>query len=333
MHIISDLRRIAGFATSVLLALAALPADAQGPAPAARAWNPDRTVTLIVPYAAGGGTDAMARAVARGLAAVWNQAVVVENIPGADGLIGTRRAIEAKPDGHTIVLQLPSVTLAVHDPASKGFDPVDHIEPVTAVAEAWSAFISSPKITARTMQELIQYCKTAPAPCSFATAEKSAKLIARKFAHETGISNLIVVNYKGAGPIIPDLMAGTVTMAFTSIGSALPFYKAGNVRLLSTLGARRSPLLPEVQTIREAGLPDFETVTWYGLFAPKGTPKAITESIAAAWREASKDPDVQRVIQAAGATPALQTPDEFRKQVDIQRTRYSALAKQFPLMD
>lgn len=331
MHSNTGFPRLATGVAVTLLALAATGAAAQGAA--SRAWAPDRQVTLIVPYAAGGGTDAAARAISRSLAAVWRQPVVVENVPGADGMIGTRKTIDAKPDGYTMLLQVPSVALAVHDPASKGFDPLAHLEPITAVADTPPAFVSTAKVPARTLPELVQYCKSAATPCSFGTGEKSAKLMARKFAQETGISNLIVVNYKGTSAIVPDLMAGNVTIAYTGITAALPHHKTGALRILSTLGPARSPSLPEVPTVRESGLATFESVTWYGLFAPKGTPKAITEAIATAVREAGKDPDLQRAIQLAGAVPVLNTTDEFVKQVEFQRARYGALAKQFPLTD
>lgn len=297
----------------------------------ARTWNPTRPVTLTVPYAPGGGTDAAARAIAQGLTRVWGQSVVVENVPGAEGLIGTRRVMEAKPDGYRIVIEVPSITLVRFQPSLKVDDPLSNLQPITSIADAPPAFVATTKVPAKTMGELVQYCKTAPTPCAFGTGENSAKFQARKFGAENGIDNLIVVNYKGSGAMIPDLIAGNVTIAYTGVAAALPLHRAGSVRMLSTASPKRSPASPDVPTVREAGMPSFESVTWYGLFAPKGTPKDIVNSIADAVREAGRDPAVQQALKVAGAVPVMNTPEQFAEQVAEVQTRYSELARRFPL--
>lgn len=297
----------------------------------ANTWKPDHTVTLVVPYAPGGGTDTTARAIARSLATVWKQPVVVENIPGADGLIGSRRAMESRPDGHTLILQVPSVALVKYQPSLNGVDPFAHLAPITAVADTPPAFVSTSQVPATTLDELIAYCKTAPKPCVFGTGERSAKLMASKFAKETGLTNLIVVNYRGTAAIVPDLISGNVTVAYTGITAALPHHKNGSVRILSTVAPKRAPMLPDVPTIREAGLPSFEAVTWYGLFAAKDTPSVITHAIADAVRLAGQDTDVRRTLETAGAVPVMNTPEDFAQQVEFQRKRYGDLAREFPL--
>lgn len=297
----------------------------------AGSWRPDRPVTLVVPYAAGGGTDAAARAVSRSLGAVWGQPVVIENQPGADGLIGTRRVMDARPDGYTMVLTVPSITLAQYQPGYKGGDPLAGLEPVMALADTPPALVSTGKVPAKTLDELIAYCRTAATPCSFATGENSAKFVGKKFAAETGLSNLIIVNYKGSSAIIPDLVAGNVTMSYTGISAALAHHKTGALRIVSTFGPARSPSVPEVPTIREAGMPNFELMTWYGLFAPKGTPREITQSISDAVKEASKDPEVQRTLLLTGAVPLMNGPAEFAPQVRQVQDLYRDLAKKYPL--
>ena len=144
------------------------------PATAQTAWKPDRPVTLILPYSPGGGADAQSRAVATELQRIWGQAVIVENAAGADGVIGTRKATEAKPDGHTLLVQLPSITLIRHVPASHGFDPLAMLTPVSAFSALPVAFVSNAKLPGKTLREVVTNCKAAAPPCSVGTTENTA---------------------------------------------------------------------------------------------------------------------------------------------------------------
>lgn len=313
-----------------LLAAAALLPLAP-PALAQTAWHPERPMTLVVPYAAGGGTDATARAVSKQLGVIWGQPVVVENMPGADGLIGTRRVMEAKPDGYTLLLQVPSIVVTKYTPGLKGIDPLARLEPVTAVSQSPAAVVVSGKLPVKTFAEFVQYCKTAAQPCSLATGESLARISAKQLAAEAGLPNLIVVNYRGTGAIVTDMIANNVNMAFTGITAALPHYKAGTLKILATQGPKRAAALPEVPTTAEAGYPQFQSVTWFGLFAPKGTPPAVTQGIVAALREAVKDADVKKTITAAGAEPMVNAPAAFAAQVREDSERMAALVKLYPL--
>jgi tripartite-type tricarboxylate transporter receptor subunit TctC len=286
---------------------------------------------MVVPYAAGGGTDATARAVARSLGVVWGQPVIVENQPGADGLIGTRRVIEAKPDGYTLLLQIPSLVLMKYLPEHKGADPIAKLEPISDLAESPAALVVTGTVPVKTVAELIQYCKTAKTPCSAGSGENSSKVRARWFAEESGIKDLIVVNYKGTAPIVPDLINGTVTMAFTGITAALPHHKKGTVRIIMTQGQKRAKAVPEVPNGDEQGMKGYYSVTWYGLFAPKGTPANIVDRIAQAVKETGKDPSVQQAIELAGAEPVLSTPKEFAAIVERENAHFAQMVKRFPL--
>ncbi|MDO8769758.1 MAG: tripartite tricarboxylate transporter substrate binding protein [Burkholderiaceae bacterium] len=294
-------------------------------------WKPDRAVTLVVPYAAGGGTDATARAVSRQLGVLWGQPVVVENLPGADGLIGTRRVMDAKPDGYTLLLQVPAIVVTKYTPGLKGIDPLARLEPVTAVSQSPAAIVASAKLPVKTLAEFVAYCKTSVQPCSLATGESTARISGRQLAAEAGIPNLIVVNYRGTGAIVTDLVANNVNLSFTGITAALPHYKAGTLKILATQGKTRAAALPDVPTTAEAGFPQFQSVTWFGMFAPKGTPAAVTQGIVAALREAVKDANVQKTIAAAGAEPVVNSPAEFAAQVRGESDRLGALVKLYPL--
>ena len=313
----------------LLLAVALL--SPSPPALAQAAWQPDRPVTLVVPYSAGGGTDATACAVSKQLGVIWKQPVVVENMPGADGLIGTRRVMEAKPDGYTLLLQVPSIVVTKYTPGLKGIDPLARLEPVTAVSQSPAAVVVSAKLPVKTFGEFVQYCRTAAQPCSLGTGESTARISAKQLAAEAGLPNLIVVNYRGTGAIVTDMIANNVNMAFTGITAALPHHKAGTLKILATQGPQRAAALPEVPTTAEAGYPQFQSVTWFGLFAPKGTPANVSQGIVAALRKAVKDADLQKTIAAAGAEPVVNTPSAFAQQVRQESERIAELVKRYPL--
>jgi tripartite-type tricarboxylate transporter receptor subunit TctC len=293
-------------------------------------WKPDRAVTLVVPYAPGGGTDATARAVSKRLSILWGQPVLVENLPGADGLIGTRRVMDAKPDGYTLLLQVPALVLTKYVPGLKGIDPLVKLDPVSILSQAPSAVVVSGKLGVKTLAELIQYCRTASTPCSLGTGESSAKIRAKQFAAETGINNLTVVSYRGTGPIVVDLISGVISMSFTGINSVLPHHKAGTVRIVATQGEKRAAALPDIPTATEAGYPFLQSVTWFGMFAPKGTPQPVLQGVIAAVREAGTDLDVQRAIAATGAEPVMSSPAEFSVQIKQEDMRLGDIVKRFP---
>ena len=310
---------------SAIASLAAL-----SPAMAQTTWKPTRPITIVVPYVPGGGTDATARATAKQLAIIWGQPVLVENMPGADGLIGTRRVTESKPDGHTLLLQTPAIVLTKHTPAFKGVDPLAQLAPVTNIAQSPGAIVASAKLSVNTLPELFAYCKTSATPCSMGTGENVARLFGRQMQAED-IPNLIVVNYKGTAAIVTDMIANNVNFAVTGVASALPHQKAGTLKIVANQGTHRFAGAPEVRTVVETGLPQYEYTTWFGLFAPKGTPPAVTQAIYAAVREAMGNAELQKAITSAGAEPLVNTPDEFAAQVRKEDARFTALAKRYPL--
>lgn len=293
-----------GFAL-VFLACAALPLAAVAQ------WKPDRTVTLLVPYAPGGGTDAQARALAQDLSRVWGQSVIIENAPGADGLIGTRKVIDVKPDGYTLLIQISSIAVAKHLPSSKGFDPLAKLTPVSAFSQLPGVLAVNASVPGKDMAELVRHCEAAAQPCSYGTTESVARLMGRQFMAESSLDNLIIANYKGGGQLITDLISNNINMSLMGITAALPHYKSGAIKILLTAGKKRSPVTPEVPSAVEAGFPAFDSVTWYGLFAPKGTPTSIVEGVASAVRQAVKGETVRNALDSVGAEALGTTPAEF----------------------
>jgi tripartite-type tricarboxylate transporter receptor subunit TctC len=315
---------------AVALALVTLAASA-ATVHAAPAWKPDRTVTLVVPYSPGGGTDAQARALAGELQRIWGQTVIVDNTAGADGLIGTRKVIDAKPDGLTLLVQLPSIALIKHTPAFKGADPLARLAPISAFSTLPGVVVANAAIPAKSMADVVHYCKTAPQPCSVGTTENMARMQARALSDESGLPNLIVANYKGGGQLITDMVGKNVLLGIMGVTAVLPHHKAGTLRVVMTQGPKRSSVLPDVPSAVEAGFPAFNALTWYGLFAPKETPPAIVQGIADAVREAVKAETVRKSFAAIGAEAVGNTPAEFAAMVRADEQRFGALAKKYPI--
>ena len=310
----------------VIGSLWAATASAQAPT-----WSPERQVTLVVPYNPGGGTDATARAVAGRLSLLWKQPVVVENVAGADGLIGTRRVMKAAPDGYTLLFQVPSILLMKYQSSLKGIDPVASLTPVTAVATSPTALVMTGTLAIKSLPDLIAYCKSKP--CSAGSGENSSKVRAQKFAADYKLRDLSVVNYKGTAPIVSDLVSGNLTMAFTGITAAMPLHKTGRLRILVTNGDQRAQALPDVPTSKEAGWPDSYSVTWFGVFAPKDTPEPIAKAIADAIRESGKDKHVQEALAVAGAEAAFTSPEAFSEMILKDDAHLGELVRRFPLSE
>jgi len=294
-------------------------------------WTPARPVTLIVPYSVGGGIDATARAAAKQLSVIWGQPVLIENLPGADGMIGARRVIASKQDGYTLLVQVPALLLSKYTPGFSGPDPVAQLEPISIISKSSNALTINGKIAATTLTEFIQHCKTSTTPCSFATGDTTGKFFLQKFVVEAGIPNAIMVNYKGGGALISDLMTNVVNMGFTGLYSTLPQQKVGAVKILVTTGKKRAPSAPEIPTAVESGLTDFISENWVSLFAPKGTPDNIVQSVAEAVREAVKDPETANALLSMSAEPIGSTPAAFTVELRDEEQRTAVMAKKYPL--
>jgi len=316
-----EIRSVAAMAMAALCSLAATAAHAQ--------WKPERQVTLVVPYAPGGGVDAQTRAVAKELQRIWGQPVIVDNTAGADGLIGTRKVIESKPDGYTLLVQINALTLSKHLPTFKGPDPMTQLVPITAFSALPGVFVANAKLPVKTVAELVRYCKTTP--CSFGTTENVARLQGQMWKAENGLDSLVIVNYKGGGQLITDLVANNVNVAIMGITAALPHYKNGTLRILASAGKKRSAVTPEVPSAAEAGVNGFDIPTFYGLLAPKGTPDNVVQGVVAAVQEAVKTEDVKKAFAVIGSEAIGNTPAEFAAMLREEGDRMGGLVKRFPI--
>ena len=289
---------LAGFA------LAAPPVSAQD--------YPTRTVTDIVASTPGGGTDIVSRIVDEQLSKQMGQPFIVENIAGAGSLTGTVVAAKATPDGYTLQTGL-NASMAVNPSlfANLPYDPVADFEPVGMLAQFPFVLVVSNNFPAHSVKELIELAKAKPGEINYASAGNGTgqHLSMELFKLMTGI-NLTHVPYRGAAPAYSDVISGQVPVFFDNLASGLGQIKGGNVRALAVTGKQRSPQLPDVPTIEEAGVPDYTYYTWFGLWAPKGTPQPIINKLNAELKKALVEPAVKdRIVAAAGETMDMPLAD------------------------
>jgi tripartite-type tricarboxylate transporter receptor subunit TctC len=290
---------------------------------------PNRPVTLIVPYAPGGGNDVLARGVAEPMSKTLGQQIVIENHGGAGGSLGTRQVAKAAPDGYTLGLG-GTGTLAI-DPTlypNVGYDPRKDFAPVGLIATSPLIILVNPSLPAHNVQELIALAKAQPGKLNYASAGKGSgiHLGTVLFAEKAGI-DITHIPYKGSGPALTDLLGNHVSLYFSSLPPAIGLVKEGKLRALGVTGLKRSPIFPDVPTVAEQGMPGFEAVLHYGIVAPAGTPRPIVDKLNAALRTALGSAEVHKRIATEGAEPLPTTPDEYAADIDREETKWSALVK------
>ena len=309
------------------LALVSLPLAAAAQNAPAPAW-PTRPVTVVVPFAPGGGTDIAGRLLAVRLGQKWGQTVVVDNRTGAGGVVGAELVAKAKPDGYTLLIGNvgtqsinPSLYKLTYD-ADKAF------APISLFAELPFAFVVNPSLPAKTPKELIALAKAAPEKYTYASSGSggSPHLTAEIFQQATGVK-FVHVPYKGGGPAMSDLMAGHVDMLFASILETSGYVKTGKLRALAVTSAQRSPAMPDVPTLAELGVPNAESGSWVALLAPAGTPQALVDRISADVKDVVATEDMRKALIGQGATPRGSTPAELQKTIDADKLRYGQVIK------
>ena len=274
-----------------------------GAARAQVAW-PARSITLVVPFAPGGGTDTFARPFAAKLSQELGQQVVIDNRAGAGGTVGAAMVAKAKPDGYTFLLGAVHHAVAVTAYKELSYDLEKDLAPVTSVASVPDVLVIYPEIPANTLQEFIAYCKANPGKVNYGSAGlgTTRHLAGEIFNAKTG-AGMTHVPYKGSGPATAALISGEVTAVFEGLGSAAPYIRSGKARALAVFTAERSPAFPEIPTAAEAGLPGLESLSWYGLWAPAGTDAGIIAKMQAAVATAFASADLKKIWFEQGATP------------------------------
>jgi tripartite-type tricarboxylate transporter receptor subunit TctC len=296
-------------------------------AAAQEAPYPDRPVTMVVTFPAGGASDVLARAVAAALARDLGKQVVVENRAGAGGQIGAESVAHAAPDGYTILFGTNG-TLGIGPALYKNlrYDPARDLVPIGILHKLPLMLIVNPSVPAKNLRELIDYARANPGKLTFASAGvgTASHLAGELFKEQAGI-DILHVPYKGDGATFPDLLAGRVSMMMETMTTALPMVKNGGMRAIGVTVKQRSPSAPDIPTLAESGLPDFDVSAWTGLFAPAGTPRAIIARLNAETVNITHDKSYVSLIQSMGTDVASSSPEAFGKFVHDDVARWTAV--------
>jgi tripartite-type tricarboxylate transporter receptor subunit TctC len=299
------------------------------PASAAPPEYPTRSIRLIVPFAPGGSNDIMARLIGQHFSESMGQPVIVDNRPGAGGIIGTDAAAKSPPDGYTLLMM--SVTLAVNPSLRLNlpYDTHRDLLPITLVASAPLMLVVHPSMPAKSVKELIAYAKANPGKLNFASGGPGTTphLAGEMLKAMAGIE-MTHVPYKGGGPALTDLVAGQIQLMLENIPSTLPHVKADRLRALAVTGLKRSALVPHLPTLDEAGLKGYEIVGWNGLFAPAGTPQNVVARIHADTVKGLAKPEVKERLATLGAEGVGSSPAEFAKFFAAEISKWAAAVKQ-----
>lgn len=288
---------------------------------------PDKQVRVVVGFSPGGPTDIVARAVARYLGEDMKQSFFVDNKPGAAGNLATIDAIRAAPNGYTILVSGVNITINPAITPDIGFDGGKQLQAVRAVASAPTVLVVRKDFPAHTPQEFLAEVRRQPNKYSSGAPGSSPLLAIEMFTQLTG-TEIVPIPYKGAAPGLVDLMGGHVDMSFATLGSVLPQIRSGKIRAIAMASARRSPMLPDVPTFVEAGLPNFTVEGWTGVFVPTGTPPEIVHRLAASLDRMVQSSEVAAQLREAGLSPvAVSSPEQFQAEVMAELSLYEGLGK------
>ena len=308
--------------------LAALVLSLASVSPSHAQTYPTKTVRIIVGLAPGGTTDVFTRTLAQRLTEAWGQTVIVENRPGASGMIGAEAVAKAAPDGYTLLVS-PQTSLAVA-PALYGKAPYDTAKdfaPVSLLGSTPLVMIVHPSFAAKTFADFIALArKGTPLTYGSGGVGSSPHMTGELISAALGV-RMNHVPYKGENPAIADTIGGQIPIMFGNLPVALPHVRSGKVIALATTTARRSPLAPEIPTMSEAGIPDFEMATWYGMLAPAGTPPELVAKIQRDAARVLSDAETRERLTKMGVDLILNTPDEFRTYLNAEIARYTRIIK------
>jgi tripartite-type tricarboxylate transporter receptor subunit TctC len=309
---------------AVLLLCAAAPAAAQE--------YPSKPIRLVIGFPPGGATDLVARLLQKPLAEFLGQEILVDNRPGANGVIGAEIGAKAAPDGYTLHLATMSAITISPAISKTGYDAARDFTPLGRVVELQNIFIAHPKLPVRSMQELIAYAKAKPGVLNYATsgAGGAGHLSGELLRSMTGI-DIVHVPYRGGGPAMTDLLAGQIELFCAVISTAVPYVKQGRVHALAVTGAKRAAALPEVPTVAESGLPGYDSSNWYGLVGPAGLPKHVVERWQAALAAVLRQPEVRQQLLERGIDAAPSTGAELAAYMRSESEKWVPLARSLNL--
>lgn len=314
------------FCSQAAVAQTSLQSGAKGPAKLA---YPTKPVRMVISTSAAGGTDFAARIFGQKLSELWGQSLVMDNRPGATGMIGMDAVARGNPDGYTLLFMNVGHLITAALSENLGFDPTRDLLPISVVATTPVILVVHPSVKANTVQQFIVLAKTQPGKLAYASGGTGGvQHLSTELLKQEAKIDLLHVPYKGTGPGLIDLLGGQVQLTLTSVPSVLPHVNAGKLRALAVTGARRVSAAPDVPTFTESGLPRVSVEIWYGMLAPLRTPRAIVDRIAASVAEAAAMSDVKERMVRGGAVAVGNTPAEFGPYYRSERERWVKVAKQ-----
>jgi tripartite-type tricarboxylate transporter receptor subunit TctC len=319
-------RWIRGLLSAALLAVFAAAVQF---APAAAADYPIRNINLIVPFAPGGGVDTVGRVIAQKLSDALGQPVIVVNRPGAGSVIGVRDAAKAPADGYTILMLVTGASL----PANAGYNLSKDFVPIGLIASIPIVIMANPDVPVKSMTDIVALAKKEPGKITVGTPPSPTLNYfgAEQFKSMTG-ADILVVPYKGTGPLTNDLLGGHVMIGFNTLPPAIGNIQAGKIRAIAVAAPERLAAIPDVPTTAESGMPGLDIVQYYGLVAPAGTPKPIVERINKELRKIVSADDIQKRIIADGGGPLASTPEEYAANIEREEGKWAALIKKLGLV-
>ncbi len=315
------MRSVTACVFTTLLALVYAGAQAQ--------TYPTKAIRWIVTYPPGGPTDFVARAIGAKLTEAWGQQVVIDNRAGAGGVIGTDLAAKAAPDGYTLLFGT-SAGLTINPALVRtlAYDPVRDFAPVSLLVINPQILVVNNSVPVNSVKELIAYAKSRPGQLNYASVgQGSPNHLGMELLKALAGIDMVHVPYKGTGPAVTDLLGGQVQLMFNSMPSVLPLVKAGKLKGLAVGSPQRSPAAPEVPTVAEAGVPGFENVTWYGMFAPAKTPKDVIAKLNAQVVKILTNPEMAQRMASQGAEPRGTTPEELAGFMRVESERWKKVIK------
>ena len=291
---------------------------------------PAKAVRIVVPFPPGGGLDIVARVVGPKLTESWGQQVIVDNRAGASGMIGTEIAARAAPDGYTLIMgTMGNFAVNPYLFPKMPVDPLRDFAPITLVVAVHFVLVAHPSLPARNVKELIALAKARPGQITYASSGAGgAPHLAGELFKRMAQVNLIHIPYKGSGPSFQDLLGGQVSLTFDSLVQSLPYIKSGRLRALAVLGGKRSPLVPEVPTVAESGVPGYELTNWFGLAAPAATPRETIAKLHADFVKALQHAEVRERLTGMGADVVGSTPEQFGAFMRTESAKWAKLVRE-----
>lgn len=288
---------------------------------------PTKPVRMMIGFAPGGATDVIARILSPKLSAFLGQQIIIENRPGADALLAMELVVKAPPDGYTVLMNSSSQAINASVYKRVPFDTLKDFAPVINIGEIPSLLVVHPSLPVKSTRDILQLARTRKGELLYAASASSTWLATEMF-NRMANTQMTRVAYKGAGPAMIGLLSGEVQFMITGIGPIFPHIKANKVRPIAATTLKRTPMLPELPTVHESGVPGYESGVWYAMFAPAGVPRPIIDRLNAETRRAMNEPEVKSNIAAQGIDTMLGSPEDLGKYVAVEFHKYAKVAQE-----